>query len=107
MFTKNKKFILPSLFRIFITIILLFIIIFTAGCSNLSSGKIINKKKEDSVTTFTHMKTGNTMTPIPIRIPESYYFMLESEDSNSNIITDWVEVTEEEYNSYSIGDMYP
>lgn len=107
MFTKNKNSILLSLFRIFITTILLFIIIFTAGCSGLSSGKIINKKKEDSVTTFTHRKTGNTMTPIYIRTPESYYFMLENEDSNSNIITDWVEVTEEEYNSYSIGDMYP
>ena len=88
-------------------ILCLSIFIFTA-CNDKYigiEGTIIDKEYKEPHTTTYFIKSGNIMIPMKMHHPAEWYLRVEYNIDGKKKTTSY-SVTEEEYNSYKIGDMY-
>lgn len=68
-------------------------------------GTIINKEIEPAHSYITYVHTGYVNVPMTHYKGDTYKFELEKEE-NGKAKTIWIEVSEEEYSKYEIGDYY-
>lgn len=68
-------------------------------------GTIINKEIEPSHSYITYVHTGTVNVPVTHYKEDTYKFEIQKEENNK-LKTRWIEVSEEDYNKYEIGDYY-
>ena len=94
---------------IIIVIVLLLIVLINETYQNLNygykEGTIINKYYKEPYTTTSYVISGKIMVPIINRYPESWNFKLQK-DVKREKKTITIEVSQNTYNNYSIGDYF-
>lgn len=68
-------------------------------------GTIINKQIEPAYSYITYTHTGYVNVPVTHYKEETYKFTIQKEENNKTK-TRWIDVSEEDYNKYEIGDYY-
>jgi hypothetical protein len=89
--------------------IVVLLLVFAAGCSQMEKGKVVSKMYYPA-STYTTMMCGsystqgmcNVWIPQTNFVPESWEFFLRDGDEEG-----YRTVSEEEYNSYKVGQQYP
>lgn len=94
---------------IIIVFVLLLIVLINETYQNLNygdkEGTIINKYHREPYTTTSYVMSGKIMVPIINRYPESWNFELQKDvEGEKKTIT--IEVSQNTYNNYSIGDYF-
>lgn len=75
------------------------------GCTSFDAGTVIDKEHRAAYTTHTFIKSGYAHIPVAHHHPESWQLKIQ-DDVDGETVTDWVTVSETEYESYEIGDYY-
>lgn len=110
---KSKKSITAVEVIVIITIIAILATIIVVGMipgilnekNRITEGIIVDKSYTAESVTTDYRNVGDTLIPFTHREPAHYHFQLEGEKDEIKVKY-WLEVSENDYNAYRIGDYY-
>lgn len=78
------------------------------GCTYVTEGTVTEKKFDEAHTTYTTYCAGKPMVcrPLPVLHNDEWDMNLSSFNEKGEVITRWVEVSEEVYNDIPVGAYY-
>lgn len=71
-----------------------------SGC--VDKGTVVDKKHTDAYTSYTYMMVGKTGMIMPIHNDESWSLLVEDNGEKG-----WVDVDQQTYDEYDVGEYYP